>query len=317
MANLILTTKCQRKCTYCFAKNDRDTNMDFSVDNFKKAINFIGTGFKGVNLLGGEPTLHKDFVRMLDYGINKDFLIQVFTNGMASDETIKDIKGLLSKSALRDDQLSFAVNLNEYRYRSEEEIKLQKKFFKKLGNYAYLSFTIQDPDVDLTFLHQTIEEYGLNPTIRLGLALPIFNSNNKHLPIDSYREAAKAIIHLADNSPGTSIVFDCGFPLCMFTIDEIGKLNQNEENSFDFGCSHPIDIYPDLSVINCYPLSKVYKTHISKFDNIETLRKHLEETLMTAHGIHGKKCVECTFFGKICFGGCKGFYKPKHMGGGL
>ena len=144
MANLILTTKCQRKCTYCFAKNDRNTDLNFSMDNFKKAINFISTGFKGVNLLGGEPTLHKDFVSMLDYTINKDFLIQVFTNGMTSYETIKDIKGLLSKSALRKDQLSFAVNINEHIYRSEEEVELQKRFFKKLGNYAYLSFTIQN-----------------------------------------------------------------------------------------------------------------------------------------------------------------------------
>jgi radical SAM protein with 4Fe4S-binding SPASM domain len=236
---------------------------------------------------------------------------------MVSSDTLQGIKSLLNTSALRKDQLSFALNVNDHKYKSDSEAELQKEFLNILGNFTYLSFTIQDADVDLTFLHQIIEEYGLIPTIRLGLALPIFNSNNKHLPVDLYREAAKAIIHLSNNSPGTSIVFDCGFPLCMFTVDEIGELNQNKENNFDFGCGQPIDIYPNLDVINCYPLSKVYKTSINKFKNIETLRQHLNETLMTAHGIYGKKCVDCVYFRKICFGGCRGFYKPIHMGGGL
>lgn len=317
MANLILTTKCQRKCAYCFAKEDRGTDINFDMNNFKKAINFISTGFEGVNLLGGEPTLHKDFVEMLSYIIPKDFLVQVFTNGMCPPETIQKIKDMLDKTALRRDQLSFAININEKKYRTKEEEELQNNFFKSLGNYAYLSFTIQDADTDLTFLHNTIINYGLLPTIRLGLALPIFNSNNKYLPIESYREVAKKIIHLTENSNGTSIILDCGFPMCMFELEEIGKLNQNKENYFDFGCGQPVDIYPDLSVINCYPLSKVYKTNITDFVNINELKEHLKETLMTAHGIYGKKCIECVYFGRICFGGCKGFYKPKHMGGGL
>jgi radical SAM protein with 4Fe4S-binding SPASM domain len=310
MANLILTTKCQRKCPYCFAKDDRGTNLNFGMVNFKKAVKFIETGFRGVNLLGGEPTLHKHFIRILDYLINKDFLVQVFTNGMCSPETLHNIRDLLEKTALRKDQLSFALNINDYRYRSDSETESQKLFLKVLGKYTYLSFTIQDEDTNLIFLHDIIDRYGLQPTIRLGLALPIFNSNNKHLPIDSYGKAANNIIELSDNSPGTSIIFDCGFPLCMFSLNELGRLNQNKENNFDFSCGQPIDIYPDLSVINCYPLSKVYKTHINKFNTIEELRKDLEANLMTAHGIFGKKCTDCTFFGRVCFGGCKGFYKP-------
>lgn len=311
MANLILTDKCQRSCPYCFAKDYKGSGQEFTLEGFKKAVDFISTEFKGVNILGGEPTLHKDFVEMLNYLILNDFLIQVFTNGMTSKKVLERIKKLLGSSVLREDQLSFSVNINEEKYRSEGEFELQKNFFNVFGNITYLSFTIQDANTDLTFLDDIIKFYGLYPTIRLGLALPIFNSNNKYLPIDEYREVAKNIIHLANHSPGTTITFDCGFPLCMFELSEIKELNQNPENSFDFICSAVIDIYPDLTAINCFPLHKVYKTHIDYFNNISELRQHFRKILMVPYGIMKEKCVNCMFFRKICFGGCKGFYEPE------
>lgn len=317
MANLILTTKCQRRCAYCFAQEDRTTDMEFTLDNFKKAVEFIGTSHKAANLLGGEPTLHKDIVEMLRYLIVNDFLIQVFTNGMVSDELIDSIKNLISTSTLRDEQLSFGVNVNELKYRSEGETELQEKFFKSLGNYAYLSFTIQDADVDLTFLHDTINNFGLQPNIRLGMALPIFGTrSNKYIPLEEYKTVAKSIIHLSNNSPGTKIIFDCGFPLCMFTMEEINLLNMDDDNMFSFMCGQPIDIYPDLNVINCYPLIHVYKASIHDFKNLEELRRHLHERLATPHGIYEEKCTECSFFRRVCFGGCRGFFRPDLSNGG-
>jgi MoaA/NifB/PqqE/SkfB family radical SAM enzyme len=312
MANVILTTNCQRKCAYCFAQEDRNANMSFTFDNFKRVVSFIATGPKLINLLGGEPTLNKDFVRMLEHVIINDFLTQVFTNGMIPDKVLNNILSLLNKTSLREDQLYFAININEEKYRTTEEIKLQDNFLKKLGNLVYPSFTIHDKDTDLLFLRDFIHDYNLDPVIRLGLAMPVKPGNNKYLPMEDYSKVAANIIKLSESSPGITIKFDCGFPLCMFTIEEIGELRKNEENDFVFVCGSAIDIYPDLTFTNCYPLSQVYRGNINDYRYIMEIYGFLMDGFIAPFGIYGEQCTNCSVFGTECAGGCKGFFElPK------
>jgi len=309
MANIILTTNCQRNCEYCFAQDDKNNNKEFTWPNFVEAVGFIGTSQKTINLLGGEPTLHKEFTKMLEYLLVNDYVVQVFTNGMVSSETLNNINKVLNRTVLRKDQLYFAVNINEAKYRNDIEVQQQKRFLEYIGHLAYPSFTIQDKGADLLFLQHIINEFNLDRTIRIGLALPVIGVKNKHLSKDDYSEVAKSITELANNSEGTTIKFDCGFPLCMFSLDEIGKLSLNEENDFAFMCGQPLDIYSDLTITNCYPLSKLHRVPISNFVSLNDAYKYFETGFMTPTGIYGSKCSECTFFRKVCWGGCKGFYK--------
>jgi organic radical activating enzyme len=136
MPNIILTTDCQRKCQYCFAKDKIKEN--FSWEAFTKAVDFISTGPKIVNLLGGEPTLHKDFCRFLEHLIREDFKIQVFTNGMSED--VDNIKRIIDENELRPEQLLFCVNLNSPEDRTEKEIELQDNFLKN-SRVLQLSFS--------------------------------------------------------------------------------------------------------------------------------------------------------------------------------
>ena len=307
MANIILTTDCQRECSYCFAKEDRKKHVSFTIDSFKTAAKFIATGSKSINLLGGEPTLHKDFILMLEYLIAEDFMIQVFTNGMVSKETSRKITNLLNGIALRENQLFFAININEEKYRTAEEIELQTNFLKAFGKLVYPSFTIHDENTNLLFLIDLINKYDLDPTIRLGLAMPIASKSNKYLLPEHYTAVASSIKDLSENSSDIKITLDCGFPLCMFTLDEIAELSQNKNNDFAFICGHPLDIYPDLTVTNCFPLAHKYRDKITNFSDINQLYKFLEDGFTAPIGIHGDMCRECSFFKKACSGGCKGF----------
>jgi len=311
MANLLITTDCQRKCEYCFAQENRGSGEFISWDNFMEAVSFISTGPRAFNILGGEPTLHPDFDKMLAYLLEKDFMIQVFTNGMIDDKKLNDITSVLNKIALREGQLSFGVNINSEEYRTKEEDRLQKRFLDNMGHLAYLAFTIHE-DTSLIFLKETAEKYYLDPTIRLGLAMPLCGNKNlnKYLPVSSYRPVAKRIIELAENSEGITLMFDCGFPLCMFNMDELGKLVKNEENKFSFVCGVPLDIYPDLTVTNCYPLSRMHKNVIYNFASIMDAYKFFEEGFDSPEGIYGSRCTTCQFFKKSCQGGCKGFAEP-------
>lgn len=311
MPNLILTTKCQRNCEYCFAKDSMISESEFSLDNFIRAVKFLSTGPKNINLLGGEPTLHKNFCDMLELLLKKDFRVQVFTNGMVKNETLDSIISVINKITLKKDQLYFSVNVREEKYRSKLETKLQERFFDYMGKLSYPSFVIHDININLLFLKDIVNRFNTDNTIKLNLAHPIINGDNKYLSPEKYKSVAKNIIDLVDNTPDIYKRFDCGFVLCMFSIDEINRLNKDEKNDFIFSCDNPIDIYPDLSVTNCFVLSKLFKSSILDFNDIYGLTNYFYEGFMTPTGIFGKKCNECSFFRQICSGGCKGFYTPK------
>lgn len=311
MANLLLTTDCQRKCKYCFAKEDKSKNESFTWENFLRALNFISSGPPALNLLGGEPTMHPLFIKMLEHLIVNDYVIQVFTNGMVKQDLLDKITSLLNRVVLREQQLLFAVNINEEKYRTTDEDRLQKRFLDSMGHLSFPSFTIHEV-TDLLFLQKTIENYYLDPSIRLGLAMPVSDRSNSFLEPAYYREVAKSIIELSKNSEGTTITFDCGFPLCMFELDEISELTKNEKNDFSFICGCPLDIHPDLTMTNCYPLAAVHKTNIEGFSDIMQAYEYFERGFKTPIGIYGETCRECQFFGQACMGGCKGFIiRPK------
>jgi radical SAM protein with 4Fe4S-binding SPASM domain len=96
----------------------------------------------------------------------------------------------------------------------------------------------------------------------------------------------------------------------MFTIEELNILTKDKEHGVKFVCGVPLDIYPDLTAVNCSPLSKLHRTDIRKFDNVKDLVDSLESGFMTPFGIYEPKCQGCELFRNICFGGCKSFYKP-------
>lgn len=304
MANLILTTDCQRKCDYCFAQHEKNSKQQFTWDNFVRAAEFVATGPRALNLLGGEPTLHPKFDMMLEYLIAKDYIVQVFTNGMVNEDRFEEIIKVLNRSALRENQLYFAININEYKYRTEKEIRLQHSFMDGLGRLVYPSFTIHDPNTDLSFLTSVIDKYSLDRSVRIGLAMPIIGALNKFLPKETYSKAGKAIVDLAE-STDLGIILDCGFPLCMFEMGDLEKLSRHEKNGFSFFCGCPLDIYPDLSATNCYPLSKMHKASINNFNDIMSMYNYFEDGLQAPVGMYNE-CVDCQFFKKACFGGCKG-----------
>ena len=95
MPNIMLTYRCNLSCPYCFANefvNKQSTDITF--ENFQSAVRFItkdGPAFLG--LIGGEPTLHKDFKRILT-AIIEDRKIKectIYTNGLELDSYFDEV----------------------------------------------------------------------------------------------------------------------------------------------------------------------------------------------------------------------------------
>lgn len=311
--NLILTTDCQRKCKYCFAKDNESNPMHFTMENFKKAIDWIEIekdAIERIALLGGEPTLHPNFIEFVNYLLPRKLGILVFTNAMIED---KDFYSNIIDIAIENNvrsfpELGFCVNMNEPKYRTDKENKLQDIFFKQLGRVSSLSFNIFEESFNPYFLIDTIKRYNLIGNIRLGLAMPLGNKNN-YLNIESYQIVSNNIMIFIREAIKNKIFigFDCGFTRCMFSEDNLLELDTLKNNSISFDCGPSIDIYPNLEIASCYPMSNILKVKMSDYTSVSHLFFHWEQKINKLSTIYDK-CKICNhLISNKCSGGCKAY----------
>ena len=90
--------------------------------------------------------------------------------------------------------------------------------------------------------------------------------------------------------------FDCGFILCMFTEEEIGKLQLYGAN-FKSSCGSPIDIGTDMSVWACFPLSTFAKGYqLKDYETIKDLNQSFEKQFGRLYNAGAMdKCADCKY----------------------
>ncbi len=309
--NLILTTDCQRKCSYCFAKENINNPMQFTMENFKKAVNWLEKDIPDrIALLGGEPTLHPLFIDFLDYTLSKKLETMVFTNAMIEDMDFyhEVIKIAIKNKVSGFKNLGFCVNLNEPKYRSSKEKELQDIFFSRLGRVSSLSFNIFEETFDPYFLIDYINKYNLVKNIRLGLAMPLGNKN-RYLDIKHYSEVAIKIMNFIRKATKNKIFigFDCGFVRCMFTEGDLKELEGLKTTFISFDCGPTIDIYPNLEIASCYPMSQKFRCNLSDYTSLGFLYIDWKLELRKLKHIYDK-CDTCEYLlDSKCDGGCKAY----------
>ena len=93
MANVLLTDGCVRLCPYCFAKEymgERKPTFLSWKDMVYIADLHVQSG-EHISLLGGEPTLHHNFVDFILYLIKRNIRVNVFTSGIVSENVLNEM----------------------------------------------------------------------------------------------------------------------------------------------------------------------------------------------------------------------------------
>lgn len=101
---------------------------------------------------------------------------------------------------------------------------------------------------------------------------------------------------------------DCGFPLCVFSDEDLGKLYRASGGEFHFGCCPAIDIGPDMHVWACFPLSSFQKRSLYEFNSLDHVRAFYNDRFRDVRtevgGIY-EDCDQCTHrTSGLCSGGC-------------
>jgi radical SAM protein with 4Fe4S-binding SPASM domain len=280
-----------------------------SWDNLMYIADFLEmSGHKKVSLLGGEPTLHPQFVDFTTYLIERQFHVNVFTSGIMSKKRLLEAKQFLSGYST--EKLTFTCNLNEPDISTQEESSRINQFLTTFGHLTTLGFNLYKTDFNFDYHIQTINRFNLGRHIRIGLAHPIPGEVNTYVQGEEVKKIARRLVSFFDLfkrfkiSPG----FDCGMPMCAFTDEELGKLLKLNKGFVSFGCGPAIDIGPDMKVWSCFPLSNMHKRSLFEFNSmqeIDTFYRELHNKIRRETGGIFKECDDCSHrFSDVCRGGC-------------
>ncbi len=313
MANILLTNVCNRGCPYCFAEQkithrDDDTPeglldaQDYiSLDNFRTALDFLDkSDCRVISMLGGEPTLHPEFKTVVRMAAETKSPMKLFTNGLMSEDYARFLADEI-------EHIHVIVNVNHPALGTEQQWKTVNRTLSILKDKASLSFNIYKTGLDWDFLIPLTLEHALERTIRFGLAMPVFGKKNAYPEMTDYPVIGSEMVAFSDKCAlhDIAVHMDCGFVMCMFTAEQIGRMIYNNTD-FNLVCSPIIDIGPDLDVWSCFPLAGIKNVRLSDFSH----RDEIVEYFTKEFGAYNRvgalpECLECDFMRRRqCHGGC-------------
>jgi len=314
MTNIAITSSCNRACDYCFAKaarSDEDAGTSFmSHATFARALDFVDrSGVTQIRLLGGEPTLHPEFVSFMKVALQRQKPICIFSNGIMPESALRFME------ELPPDSISVVINLSA----SFDEATLHERVvatLQRLGARAVLGVNISRPRFRLCppgiadgedYMFTLIDQLSLDRQIRVGLAHPCANLENTHLRPNQYPAAGRAILEFAKRAveKAVRLSLDCGFVPCM-APEMLGIAFGAMATQLCGNCGPVLDIMPNGKVVPCFPLATVASMTLDDGHDAPELRAHFERELSSYRhlGIF-KTCADCDYRRRsACSGGC-------------
>ena len=306
MANISITSVCNRDCRFCFARGDGGATGSGSVSmggqQFEEALRFLSrSGIPDVRLLGGEPTLHRDFEQMLLTALSRGFRVMVFSGGLIPEAALRAIETTAEHAV--------SVVLNVEPCAPGEGLRPPRlaDVCRRLGPRVMLGTTIHSPGISLDSLLDPIERFGLRSAIRLGLAHPTLSGSNEYLLPREYREVGRRVAEFAvlARARGVEVQFDCGWVPCMFPSSFLAHLGSDGAN-LGRRCGAIPDMLGDGSLVPCYPLADLCRVPSCRDHDARSVRQLFTDRLAVYRCFTlTRECHACEWRATgACTGGC-------------
>lgn len=89
-----ITYRCNLRCKYCYASGlTNEMPMDMNLNNFNRLVIWAkNSGFLEIRFLGGEPTIHPQFIEMLEICYRKRMFVSIATNNLFLSQIISKLE---------------------------------------------------------------------------------------------------------------------------------------------------------------------------------------------------------------------------------
>jgi len=307
--NINLTTYCNLKCPYCFAKDlwrtagTKIDDRELSFKNLKIVMRFMKkSGEHTFRMFGGEPTLHPRFEEIYSLVSRSGFDVELYTNGIIDGKKIeflskqKNLKGVCLNVQHPDDY-------------SLKQRDILKNTLSRLGSSISLSFVIYKADFDISFIRALIRQYNLRKLVKISFATPCYEHKNVFLRLDDHRKVICRFVRQSRQFKKDGVCFypDTSFMWCYFTEKQLGELYDNVRFRPANLCRPALEIVPNLSVFRCYGTASLSDPalKITRFKNEKEIYEYFmkKEMHLKAVGIFDK-CFKCELKNDTCGAGC-------------
>jgi MoaA/NifB/PqqE/SkfB family radical SAM enzyme len=232
---------------------------------------------KIIGLLGGEPTLHPDIIKMVLLA-KKQASVGLFTNLLCRREIIEEYinignVGLLVNSTYRESLKDLFFTNTEFLYKNKNKL---------LSNnvvYSYGITLMNDEVQDEKNINKILDIVKLFPdfikSIRIGLAVPYDNREFKLLSYNKvFKDFKNKLFNLTED---VNIYFDCPTNNCQISPRLMGECMENKKIlDFRLNCSDCIfEVLADGKIVYCFACPKDFLTIESykKFNSSEAVRR--------------------------------------------
>lgn len=311
---IYLTENCNANCSHCFnAKIREDKHMDTAT--VKRMFEFLSNNkVEGLKVMGGEPTIHPDFVEIYKHSQTCFEHVGLFTNAL--NEEIFKIKPRHNDSIV----YNYVFINDKFDY---------QKLLPDVPSFMRAFEIVVDSKTNLKSLFNRIEytyskckEFNIHDKyIKLQLTLNCIENifDHKETINHNFLEAIKFIKSIAPNC----LSFDHQYPLCFWlpeTIEQMEKMKVNVYKGTCLGYDTGL-IDSDFNLLHCnqHPVNLLNILNPSgEFIDFTILRNSLLKSNLEKKIINfDKGCKYCVHFGEKCTGSCfmhKDFipgYKPQ------
>lgn len=225
---LTINRDCNIRCSFCYAQNKEFDKRDtMSFEMAKALIDIaVSSGVTSFFVLGGEPSIHHDFVEILEYILSKRVKVIVVTNGIKFQH--EDFCKRVSEIN-KENLITIAISLKGASNQEYKELcgvaaydKVRKavdncRKFNIRVNYAYV--ITSDNVRNLESFVRKLQDDGLNETISFSYCHDViiddkFEILDKMHPIEIdsiFAEQYESI----DRMLASNLGFHQTLPLCM------------------------------------------------------------------------------------------------------
>ncbi|MDO8847301.1 MAG: radical SAM protein [Coriobacteriia bacterium] len=303
MANLSITRRCERDCSFCFAAEERVLKpLDMPAETFERALDFLErSDIPDARLLGGEPTLHPAFIALAERARERGFALTVMTGGLVSDDALVYLASLSPRD------LTLYLNSAVPGVDSDSLVAAQERVCDALRDRVEIGMTLVSAESDMGFLLERVDRHGLRRSVRVGVAHPIAGGANTSVVTSDLRAVGvtiEAFVAQAE-ARGVSVGFDCGITPCMFS-DEFAVTHPEVIKSVGTRCGPIIDVLPEGDTIACYALASIARMPLDRCATRDELITAFVEALGDGLPELFEECATCAFrpAGR-CTGGCR------------
>lgn len=299
----MITENCNCNCFFCSRNNLSRTFKTPNLKDIHKAFTLLSSEYPSSKLIlsGGEPTLSKDFIKIVEYATSLFEKVEIQTNGTFCIDTANQLEPLLRKNLY----LQFSLDGTQYMH---DKIRGNGVFLKAITNIRNYKDVYEHISISTT----VFSAYNISDV--LSLAEYLNQLKFRRLTVSIVQPLNPKQERLIDCKDWNEFVDDL-LPKCHYRVD-ISKL-------FDFdlmdsflrsgskwagitncgrGRTH-IYVDTNLDVLPCTCMS--YSVGNLLHDDYGIIKQRLEESnqiIISENSV----CYNCKYK-SICNGGCPGY----------